>query len=241
VTGFEGSFLGDAGRVGAAASLECGVCWWVYDPARGDPVWQIPPGTPFTALPDFWRCPGCDAAPAQFMVLTAGHTGAAQGARQGSQTAPGKLAQQRQALVQAYARVGERMRDLPVYNPRLAVEVTALRRCDAGQVGVLATPWCMNLVLLSGDERRREGSSRQVAFPSGVYRFTAGFLAGFGGLESCSLFSPMHEFDDPAVVRAVAGHALTALFASPQSAGPAGAGSDAVMSRRRFLRRGTAP
>ncbi len=51
------------------ARMECGVCWYVYDPAQGDPVWQIPPGTPFSALPEDWRCPNCDAAPARFMRL----------------------------------------------------------------------------------------------------------------------------------------------------------------------------
>ncbi|MEI2624691.1 MAG: rubredoxin [Giesbergeria sp.] len=33
-------------QVPADARLECKICWWVYDPAEGDPVWQIPPGTP---------------------------------------------------------------------------------------------------------------------------------------------------------------------------------------------------
>jgi rubredoxin len=50
-----------------AAKMECGVCWRVYDPAEGDPVWQIPPGTPFSALPEDWRCPNCDAAQSRFL------------------------------------------------------------------------------------------------------------------------------------------------------------------------------
>lgn len=29
---FEGSYLGDAGRLPADARLECKICWWVYDP-----------------------------------------------------------------------------------------------------------------------------------------------------------------------------------------------------------------
>ena len=51
------------------ARMECGVCWHVYDPSEGDPVWQAPPGTPFAALPEDWRCPNCDAAPERFMRL----------------------------------------------------------------------------------------------------------------------------------------------------------------------------
>ena len=49
--------------------MECGVCWHVYDPAEGDDAWQIPPGVPFTALPDSWRCPHCDAPASGFLRL----------------------------------------------------------------------------------------------------------------------------------------------------------------------------
>ncbi len=66
---FEGSYLGDAARLPADARLECKICWWVYDPAVGDEVWQIEPGTPFTALPAHWRCPECDGDAEQFMVI----------------------------------------------------------------------------------------------------------------------------------------------------------------------------
>lgn len=67
---FEGSYLGDAERLAAQARLECGICWRVYDPAQGDPVWQIPPGTSFAQLPDHWTCPDCDAPKHKFMVLS---------------------------------------------------------------------------------------------------------------------------------------------------------------------------
>lgn len=49
--------------------MECGICWHVYDPADGDPVWQIPSGTPFADLPEDWRCPNCDAVQSKFMRL----------------------------------------------------------------------------------------------------------------------------------------------------------------------------
>ena len=66
---FEGSYLGDAGKLAPQARLECGVCWTVYDPVLGDPIEQIPPGTPFAALPEHWRCPTCDGERERFMVL----------------------------------------------------------------------------------------------------------------------------------------------------------------------------
>lgn len=65
---FEGSYLGDRGRLPRDARLECKICWWVYDPALGDPVWQVEPGTPFSDLPGHWRCPECDGDADQFMV-----------------------------------------------------------------------------------------------------------------------------------------------------------------------------
>ncbi len=49
--------------------MECGVCWAVYDPAEGDPVWQVPAGTPFAELPEDWRCPTCDALKERFLRL----------------------------------------------------------------------------------------------------------------------------------------------------------------------------
>ncbi|EHI6293182.1 rubredoxin [Salmonella enterica] len=53
--------------------LECKVCWWVYDPAQGDDVWQIPPGVPFSQLPDYWCCPVCETSKSGFMVLDEGN------------------------------------------------------------------------------------------------------------------------------------------------------------------------
>ena len=68
---FEGSYLGDTARLADDAVMECKICWSVYDPAEGCEVWQVPPHTPFSSLPDYWRCPTCDGAKEQFMVVSA--------------------------------------------------------------------------------------------------------------------------------------------------------------------------
>lgn len=60
----------DRSQVPPDARLECKICWWVYDPAEGDAVWQIPPGTAFADLPGHWRCPQCDAEASKFLLLT---------------------------------------------------------------------------------------------------------------------------------------------------------------------------
>ncbi len=59
-------------RVEPGARMECGICWFVYDPQNGDPVWQVAPGTPFSELPEGWTCPNCDAPPSKFMRLDDG-------------------------------------------------------------------------------------------------------------------------------------------------------------------------
>ncbi|PUM83670.1 hydrogenase-1 operon protein HyaF2, partial [Salmonella enterica subsp. enterica serovar Dublin] len=45
-----------------------------YDPALGDDVWQIPPGVPFSQLPDYWCCPVCETSKSGFMVIDEGNS-----------------------------------------------------------------------------------------------------------------------------------------------------------------------
>jgi rubredoxin len=59
--------MSDAVDLAPTQRMECGVCWHVYDPAEGDAVWGVEPGTPFTELPEDWRCPHCDAPREKFL------------------------------------------------------------------------------------------------------------------------------------------------------------------------------
>lgn len=72
LTSEPGKAPGERSASGATTRMECGVCWHVYDPAIGDPVWQIAPGTAFAALPPHWTCPQCCAERHKFMVLRDG-------------------------------------------------------------------------------------------------------------------------------------------------------------------------
>ena len=56
-------------RLADDSQLECRICWHVYDPAEGDETYQVPPGTPFRLLPDFWRCPQCDGEPNNYLPV----------------------------------------------------------------------------------------------------------------------------------------------------------------------------
>lgn len=47
----------------------CMVCGYIYDEEVGEPASETPPGTPFSALPDAWRCPVCGAAKDAFVMV----------------------------------------------------------------------------------------------------------------------------------------------------------------------------
>jgi [NiFe] hydrogenase assembly HybE family chaperone len=232
---FEGSFLGDASRISATARMECGICWTIYDPAEGDPVWQVPPGTPFATLPEHWRCPTCDAEKHKFMVLD------------GGQPVGLFLAD---ALATAYRRIAQaQMSDLPVYNDKLAVEAIGFRRHGDGWIGIMVTPWFMNAVLApiapGAWDLMRDGTKSLHNLPSGAYEFVAGRIEGVGTIQSCSLFSPMFEFEEQEAVRLTAEAALAALLepaeedsvpAAAEPPAPPAPSGPAEMSRRHLLR-----
>ena len=67
--GFEGSYLGDESQLNDSTVLECKICWYQYQPSEGDEYRQIAAHTPFSQLPDDWRCPQCDGDKDQFMVV----------------------------------------------------------------------------------------------------------------------------------------------------------------------------
>lgn len=206
---FEGSFLGDASRLSPKARMECKICWHVYDPAAGCEAWQIPPGTPFAALPESWRCPNCDGEREQFMLL---HDDAAPDEDSG----PDPIAARTRQLEETFRAIAAKdMAGVPVLNDKLAVQAVGFRASEGQLLGVLVTPWFMNLILLPRDataEAPVVGSKRLVDFPSGRYEFVQGYDARLGPWEGCSLFSPMFEFRTMAEAVEVAAAVMTALF-----------------------------
>ncbi|MCX8113537.1 MAG: [NiFe]-hydrogenase assembly chaperone HybE [Burkholderiaceae bacterium] len=129
-----------------------------------------------------------------------------------------------------------RMRGLPFVNERLAVEAVGFREWNGRWLGVLITPWFMNLVLLPDDapgarwRSLRPGASAAYAFPAGVFEFIGAHEEAVGEFQSCSLFSPMFEFADQATARLAAEAALAALFEAPDRARGA-----VTVSKRDFL------
>lgn len=163
-----------------------------------------------------------------------------------------------QTLEQVFAHIAAtRMQGVPVLNPALRVQAVGFEpQADAdGEwlLGVLVTPWFMNLVCLplavAGTGETVAGgavlgvgqkASRQIG--SQTFEFIGAHEDGLGAFACCSLFSPMFEFADHAAAVATACEVLN-LLRTPASAptptslaSPAlqGAG-EAAPSRRGFL------
>lgn len=143
------------------------------------------------------------------------------------------------ALERLFEQVGAtRMRGLPMVHPGLAVKALGFEvqgdgpvgpegPAGCGAVGVLVTPWCMNLLWLplhaDGDPQGsdtpalRPGASRTRAVGCERFDFIGAFESSFGAYETCSLFSPMFEFADQASALATARQVL-AILRAPQAA-----------------------
>jgi [NiFe] hydrogenase assembly HybE family chaperone len=209
MSGFEGSYLGKADAISPDAIMECKICWTPYDPAEGDEFRQIMAGTPFLALPHDWKCPTCDAPKEQFMVLSDPGSEAAR--------VEAELARATARLEADFREVyNGKMRDVPLVNVALHVEAVGFRLNDGRPVGVLISPWFMNLIQLPapGEDWSdlHPGTKEVVSFPSGDYEFIHNVREMTGGYKACSLFSPMGDFRTQAQAVEVAHAVMAALF-----------------------------
>ena len=120
-------------------------------------------------------------------------------------------------LAGAYREIADRaMRDLPIFNHALRVEAVGFCKVGDRIVGVLVTPWFMNVVM-DADDRALEpspvqGSSLRFRFPAGDIDLAVSEVASAGRIASSSLFSPMFEFADMNAARDAAEAALAALM-----------------------------
>ncbi len=142
-----------------------------------------------------------------------------------------------------------RMEGVPVLNPALRVEAVGFRSWEGRWVGVLVTPWMINLVLLPGEGEPLVplalGEKMTWLFPSGSYEFMGLNEPMLGVCHVCSLISPVTEFTSHDEVLAIAQEILTALFIEGRDDLPASSREARMtnplagrneMSRRDFLR-----
>jgi [NiFe] hydrogenase assembly HybE family chaperone len=112
----------------------------------------------------------------------------------------------------------ERMKDVPIINDKLFVKAIDFQNWQDYYLGILVTPWFMNLLLLpldntkASDDEFNIGQEIPHIFPSGRYTFIAAYEEALGSYQSCSLFSPMFEFENQEAAELTAKAALIALF-----------------------------
>lgn len=207
--GFEGSYMGANDRISDLAIMECKICWTPYDPAEGDDTRQVEVGTPFAALPEDWSCPSCGAPKEQFIVES--DPGAAEVLEAQA------LAPVMALLEQEFTEIWHgKMRDVPMVNKALRVQAVGFQFWEGRPLGVLISPWFMNLVIMPGEGEDWSGlvagHKEDIRFPSGVYEFIHNTRGLLGGYKACSLFSPMGDFPSHAHAVDVARAVMVALF-----------------------------
>lgn len=142
-------------------------------------------------------------------------------------------------LVEVFEHIAAiRMADVPILNPALQVEAVGFQPWQQGWLGVLITPWFMNLLFLppAGQPRIPPGKKLHFQLPSGDYEFLASEEERLGPYLASSLFSPMHEFANPDDARAVAEAVMAEVMRTPDA--PAASPADQPdPSRRAFFRR----
>ncbi len=147
---------------------------------------------------------------------------------------------------QAFERIGaERMAGLPLRNDALVVEVVGFLDWNGRHLGVLITPWCVNLMLLPHPDGAwrppDEGVWRTERFPGMALQLLGGREDEVGSYAFRSLLSPVTGYSEQAAVRAVAREVLKQLLRPPgdddeASAVLPGAPESAPgVSRRRLL------
>jgi [NiFe] hydrogenase assembly HybE family chaperone len=151
------------------------------------------------------------------------------------------------ALEQVFTHIAAtRMQGVPVQNPALRVQAVGFApQADIdGEylLGILVTPWFMNLVCLplalpiSGEAPLGVGQKAKRQIGSETFEFIGAHEDGVGAFTCCSLFSPMFEFVDHAAAIATANEVLILLRTpAPNSVRVLNVKDEAAPSRRGFL------
>lgn len=147
-----------------------------------------------------------------------------------------------------YRQVWEtRMRDMPFVNPALGVAAVGFRQHEGDWLGVMLTPWFLNLFLISGGGKLwgdiPAGERRYLELPCGTLQFIADDDPDIGPYQYCPLIAPVTGLADMEAALAAARDALGTVFTPPRVSSPeppvaaATAKPSAPPSRRDFLRR----
>lgn len=119
-------------------------------------------------------------------------------------------------LTAAYRTIARRMAGLNFVNPAIDVEAVGFAPWESHWLGVMVTPWCINLMLLPRDAGAwtslPQGRTLRYRFPAGDYDFISSRDETVGEYHMCSLIAPPLEIPDHATAREVAILARAALL-----------------------------
>jgi [NiFe] hydrogenase assembly HybE family chaperone len=125
-----------------------------------------------------------------------------------------------QALIGLFQRIDSGMRDMPIYNDKIAIEAIGFRPFGTGELlGVLLTPWFMNMIMLSIEpvpmNMAEIGRTVSVELPAGKRVFAVGGDETIGLYKAHSLHSPVLNFTLPGQAQAEARRMLALLMSPP--------------------------
>ncbi len=134
------------------------------------------------------------------------------------------------ALIERFRGVDAAMRDLPVYNAKVATEAIGFRAFGEGALlGVVLTPWFMNVVTLPIEPAPMAmaeiGKTVMIDLPGGKRAFVIGGDDPIGLYKAHSLHSPVNAFTLPGQARAEALRMLAILMTPPAAQPQATRGS----------------
>lgn len=131
-----------------------------------------------------------------------------------------------QAAAERFAEIFERihqeqMKGLPLLNTRLHVETLCFQEYQGRILGILITPWLMNLVLLPGENddwsEQELGHKEPHLFPGGSHKFMINEVDGIGRYQTHSLYSPMREFTNQNHAQAAAESFMKVLMTATEA------------------------
>ncbi len=120
-------------------------------------------------------------------------------------------------IEQSFQRIHlENMRGIPILNPQIGVQALGFQYWQDRALGVIITPWMMNLVMLpaQGEDwsQMELGHKQPHEFPSRSYKFMINDIEGIGPCQTYSMCSPMRDFSSHQQALQVAQDFLDALM-----------------------------
>lgn len=137
------------------------------------------------------------------------------------------------SAIEAYFQAAhQRMAGLPVVNSALRVELLGWQAlAEQGWLGVLITPWCMNLFWQSeAHQQAQKGDAVCLSLPSGDYECLIQPSSELGVYATASLCSPMQDFNTQHEAQQLAEQILGLVLAQPKPE-PAGVSRRALFQR----------